>query len=144
MNSLLPVVHLLGLALATGAATVKAAMAFRALREPDFVRNFLSSRKLVAKFIILGLILVTVSGIAWIVQGYPWSALLIAKVVIVVLMWVVGPIIDNVLEPRLEKLAPAGGQAPSSEFAAQQRTHLGAEIAATILMYAAFVLGTQL
>ena len=54
-------------------------------------------------------------------------------------MLVLGPIIDNVVEPRLERAAPA-----TPELDAAQRAHLAIETAATLLMYAALVLGAIL
>jgi hypothetical protein len=144
MGSLLPVVHLLGLALATGAATVKVAMALRSTRDTGFVRTFLASRKLLASFIILGLLLATVSGVIWLLQGYSWSPRLIGKVIVVGMIWLIGPVIDNVIEPKLDRLAPVGDEPPTAEFKVQQRLHLTCEIAAAVLMYVVFVLGSQL
>lgn len=144
MSSFLLLLHLLGLALGVGAASVKLAMVVRSKRDPEFVQAFLESRKLITKFIVLGLVLLTASGIVWLLQGYSWSPTLIAKVVIVGLLWVIGPVIDNAVEPMFERLAPSGGEVPSQEFLKAQRVHLACEVTATALMYAAFVLGTQL
>jgi hypothetical protein len=137
-------VHLLGLALGVGGATVKFALVLRSRSDPAFVPAFLAVRRPITKFIVLGLALATLSGIAWLVLGYPWTARLIAKLGVVAAMWVLGPVIDNVLEPRLERTSPAAGALPSAEFLAAQRSYLGAEAGATLLMYGAFALGVSL
>jgi hypothetical protein len=140
---LLPV-HLLGLALGVGGATVKLALVLRSRSEPGFVPVLLAVRRPITRFIIAGLALATLSGIAWLVQGYPWSPRLVAKVAVVAALWVLGPVIDNVVEPRLVRAAPAAGAAPGVEFLAAQRTYLVFEVGATLLMYAAFGLGVSL
>lgn len=135
--------HLLGMALALGAASVKLALVVKACLDPAFLPTFLAVRKPVTRFIILGLILATLSGGFWLAEGYPWSPLLIAKVVFVGLLWLVGPVIDNLVEPRLEKAAPVSAQS-TPDFVSAQRTHLVFEVGATTLMYAAFVAGSAL
>ncbi|KAB2954844.1 MAG: hypothetical protein F9K18_13925 [Thermoanaerobaculia bacterium] len=144
LNTVLVPVHLLGLALGVGAATVKLALVLRSRSKPAFLPVFLEVRRPITRFIIGGLALATLSGIGWLVEGYPWSPRLVAKVAVVAAIWALGPLIDNVVEPRLVRTAPAAGEAAGAAFLAAQRTYLVCEVAATLLMYAAFALGVSL
>jgi len=61
--------------------------------------------------IIAGLILLTLSGIGWLILGYGFSAQLIAKIILVVVIWALGPVIDKVIEQNsgnwlLQRTAP--------------------------------------
>jgi len=144
LASLLVLGHLLGLALALGAATVKLALVLRARSDLGFVPAFLEARKSVTRFIVLGLALATVTGVSWLLQGYGWTPLLVVKVAAVVAMWILGPLIDSVFEPRLERLAPRAGEDATPEFQRAQRNHVAIEVVATVLMYVAFLVGTRL
>lgn len=144
VSSALTLAHLLGLAFAVGASTVKLALVIRAKSDLQFLPAFLAVRKPITRLIVLGMILVTVSGIVWFLQGYPWSPPVIVKMVLVGLIWALGPIIDNAFEPKLERLAPGPGEAPTQAFRSAQRAHLVIETLATALMYGALVLGSAL
>ncbi len=136
--------HLFGFSLGVGAATIKLALVVRATREIGFLPVLLKVGRLITRFIIVGLVLVTVSGGYWLTRGYPWSPLLVAKVVIVGVIWVLGPIIDNVVEPKLARLAPVREAEPTPAFHSTQRVYLAAEICATGLMYGAVIIGASL
>jgi len=144
LDSLLLVVHLLGMALGVGAAVVKTVLVLRARADLAFVPVLVAARRPVTKTLVAGLALATLSGIVWLVRGYPWTPLLIGKLAVVAAIWVLGPLIDNVFEPRMVSAAPAAGEAPSDAFLAAQRTHATVELVATALMIAALVLGASL
>ena len=55
-------------------------------------------------------------------------------------MWVLGPVIDNVTEPKFRKLAPAPGEPASQEFLLAQKRHLPLEVIATALFFAIITL----
>jgi hypothetical protein len=57
---------------------------------------------------------------------------------------VLGPVIDNVAEPRFRRLAPAAGERPSPEFVAAERVYVALEVTATLLFYGLIVPGKQL
>jgi len=139
LDSLLRLVHLVGVALGVGAATVKLVLGLRARNDPALLPAFLAVRKPVTRILISGLGLAVISGGVWLVRGYPFSPLLVAKLVVVAAIFALGPVIDNVFEPRLET-ASAG----TPQLAAAQRSHLTIETVATLLMYAALVLGASL
>jgi len=144
LASLLSLAHLLGLALGVGAATVKLALVLRAGSDPALVSAFLAVRKTITRGIVAGLLLATLSGVAWLVQGYSWSPRLVLKVALVAAMFVLGPLIDNVSEPRYERLAPTPEAQATPAFLRARKSYLAVEVAATALMYAALVVGSTL
>jgi hypothetical protein len=93
---------------------------------------------------VAGLILLTLSGICWAILGRPWTSLLIVKHVFVAAIWVLGPIIANVVEPRFARQAPRVGERPGPEFVRIQRLYVALESLATLLFYAATVAGVFL
>ena len=140
LPTVLTVVHLLGVALGLGSATAKLRLLLRCRADPAFAAVFLEVTKPLTRQIVLGLVLLVVSGIGWILIGYPFTPLLITKLVLVGAMFVMGPIIDNVVEPKFKALAPATGEAPSPEFMRAQNRYLGLEVAATAMFYVIVVM----
>ena len=140
LPAVLTVVHLLGLALGLGSATAKLTLLLRCRADHELVPVFLKVTRLLTRQIVLGLALLVVSGIGWILIGYPFTPLLITKLVLVGAMFVMGPIIDNVVEPKFKALAPATGEAPSPEFMRAQNRYLGLEVAATAMFYVIVVM----
>jgi len=136
--------HLFGLALGVGSATVKLGLLIKCRKNPDFIPVFIKVSKPVTKWIIIGLILLTVSGAGWILRGYSFDPFLTVKVSLVAILWVMGPIIDNVIEPKYIKLSPASGEKPSGEFLRVQNQYLAWEILADILFYAITIMGAML
>jgi hypothetical protein len=57
------------------------------------------------------------------------------KLFLVAVIWVLGPVIDNVVEPRFQKLAPAAGESASLEFVRIQKRYLVLEFIANGLFY---------
>jgi hypothetical protein len=138
MNSvprLLLLTHLIGLALALGAATAKVGLLLKWSREPAAWPLYRAAAKPLTRQIIMGMVLLTLSGIGWLFVGQPFTPRLVLKVILVGAVWVLGPYIDNVVEPRVEKLTPGPGEAPSLESIRMQRHYLTVEITATALLY---------
>lgn len=135
LTEVLTVVHLLGLALGLGAATAKFMLLIRCRADHAFVAVFLEVTRPLTRQIILGLVLLVVSGMGWIFTGYPLTPLLITKLVLVGALFVMGPIIDHVVEPKFEALAPGMGEAPSPEFIRARARYLGLEMVATAMFY---------
>jgi hypothetical protein len=148
MNSLYSlwlVMHLLGLALGVGAATVKLALLLKCRADVAFVPNYLSVTRPITRLIITGLILLTLSGIGWLVTSrYSFSPILIIKLALVVVLWVLGPVIDNVIEPKFRKFAPPPGESASPAFVSAKRQLLAMETMATGAFYAITFLGVAL
>lgn len=140
-HSFLLLVHLVGLALGIGAASLKVALLLRCKADTAFVPAYLAVVKPITRFIVLGLVLLTLSGMAWLalVGGYSYSPRLIGKLMLVAALWVLGPVIDKVAEPRFVSLAPAAGAAASPAFSQARRQYLMLEVIATALFYAAAV-----
>lgn len=135
LSWLLSVAHLGGLALGVGAATVKLVLLLKCKADSSFVPVYIKVTKPITRQIILGLALMTLSGIGWLLLGYPLTSLLIVKVVLVLAIWVLGPVIDNVVEPKFQKLAPGPGEPSSPAFTRIQRQYLMLEVTATGLFY---------
>jgi len=140
VSSLLSLTHLLGLVLAVGAASVKVVLLLKCRSDPSFAPAFAKITRLLSRQIILGLILLTLSGIAWLLRGYPLGGLLIAKLVLVAAVWVLGPVIEKVAEPEFLRLAPAPGEQASAEFAQASKRYFVLESVATLLFYAVILL----
>ena len=142
--SLLTFVHLIGLSLGVGAATVKLMLLVKAKSNPEFVATYLKVMRPITRIIIIGLILLTLSGIAWIFTGVTFTTLFIIKLILVLAVWVLGPIIDNVVEPKYKNLAPASGNQISAEFIRIQRKLVIIETIATLDFYVIIMLGVLL
>ena len=132
---LLSVVHLIGLALGLGCATAKLSLLLKCRADQAFLPAYIQTAKPITRLIILGLGLLTLSGVGWLLIGYSLTPILIAKLVLVAAIWVLGPIIDNVAEPKFRKLAPGPGESASPEFVRSQRNYLMLEAVATGLFY---------
>ena len=138
--ALLSVAHLVGLALGVGSATVKLVLLLKCRADYAFVPAYITVARVITRQIILGLVLLTLSGIGWLLLGYSFTPLLIVKVVLVAAIWVLGPVIDNVVEPKFYKLAPAPGALPSPPFVRVLKQYLTLEVIATLLFYTIIVI----
>jgi hypothetical protein len=127
-----------------GAATVKLVLLFKCKSNSDFVSIFLKVVKPVTMIIIIGQVLLTLSGIGWLIVGYSFSTLIIIKIILLGSLWVVGPLIDNLFSPKFQKSAPAPGESVSLSFVKSQKQLLAMEILATGLFYVLLVLGVLL
>lgn len=140
LPSLLTFVHLVGLSLAVGAATVKLVLLLKCRSNSELVQVFIKVVKPITQLIITGLILLTLSGIGWLLVGYSFTTLLVYKIILVVAIWILGPVIDNVIEPKFIKLAPASGQQITPEFSAALNKYLGMELIATGFFYVIIII----
>jgi hypothetical protein len=133
--------HLIGLALAVGSATVKLVLLFRCRAYPTFASTFLKVSKPITRLIILGMILLLLTGIGrLILLGYGFTPALIVKLILFAAIWVLGPVIDNVVEPRFQKQSPGQGEAPTPAFVGALKRYLVWETVATSLFYVIIVI----
>ena len=132
---LLPVIHLIGLALAVGAATVKLLLLLKCSKNYEFATAYIKVSKPITGLIILGLILLTLSGIGWLLLGFPITTRLIVKLVLVAAVWIIGPVIDHAIEPKFQKLVSSPGEPASLELVKSHKKLLAFEIVATGLFY---------
>jgi len=138
-SSIVSMVHLVGLALGVGAATVKLALLLRCRADPASAPTFLGVSTLITRYIILGMILLTLSGVGMLFLGYGFTPRLIVKLVLFAAIWVLGPVIDNVVEPRFRKLAPGPGEPATPAFVGVLNEYLVWETIATSLFYVIIV-----
>jgi len=134
-TSFLSFAHIIGLALGLGCATAKFTLLARCRTDSAFVPTYIAVTRPITRLIILGLALATLSGIGWLLSGYPLARLLLVKLVLVGAIWILGPVIDNVLEPKFVRLAPKAGEPASAAFIKIQRQYLWLETIATGLFY---------
>jgi hypothetical protein len=135
LPSILTLAHLIGLALAVGAATAKLRLLLRCKADHTFVPNYIGVARPITRLIILGLALLTLSGVGWLLVGYPLTPLLVVKLVLVGVIWVLGPVIDKVVEPDFRQLAPVSGESATPAFTRIMRRYLLVEAVATGLFY---------
>jgi len=134
-SSFLSLAHVIGMALGLGCATAKLTLLARCRTDPAFVPTYIAVARPLTRLIILGLVLATLSGVGWLLVGYPLARLLLVKLVLVGAIWVLGPVIDNVVEPKFVQLAPADDESASAAFMRIQRQYLWLEAIATGLFY---------
>lgn len=135
MTELLTAIHLLGLSLGLGAATTKTVLLLRCGADPELIAAYLRVHRPVTRVILTGLALLTLSGIGFFLIGVSLSADLVVKLVLVAAIFVLGPLIDNVAEPRYAKAVPRPGGSPAPEFAGARRLYVTLEVTATLLFY---------
>jgi hypothetical protein len=138
--SLLLLVHLAGLALGLGAATAKVVLLLRCRADSAFVPAYLAIVKPITRQVILGLVLLLLSGIGFMVIGHSFTPRLVRKLVLVAAIFVIGPVIDNVIEPRFRALAPRPGAPASPEFVRVLTQYLALDVLAGGLFWAVVVL----
>lgn len=141
LASLLLMAHFIGLALAVGAATVKLVLLLKCRADPSFIPAYAKVSKPVTRHIMVGMLLLTASGVAWLVfEDSSISTLFIVKLALVAGVWILGPVIDTKVEPRFHELAPKPGESPSAIFLQAQRRFVGIELLATGIFYLIIVI----
>ena len=76
LPSLLLFAHLIGLAWGLGAATVKLALLLRCNADYSFVSVYVKVAKPITRQIVLGMILLTLSGVGWLLLAYQITRIL--------------------------------------------------------------------
>jgi hypothetical protein len=109
----------------------------RCKADPAFVATYLGVARPITRHIILGLVLLTLSGIGWLAMGYGFTPRLAAKIALVLAIWVLGRVIDNVIEPRFRASALEPG---SVAFARTRDAYVAWEVVATGLFYLILIL----
>ncbi len=129
--------HLIGFALGVGGATVKLYLLLQSISDLSLMPSYLRVARPITRLIVLGIILLTVSGLAAVilVGARPFTALFIIKLLAVGAILIIWPLIDNVAEPKVRILAPQGAEAPSAQFRSALRLYVTLEVVATALFY---------
>ncbi|MBW6495563.1 MAG: hypothetical protein K0B16_13590 [Burkholderiaceae bacterium] len=137
LSVVLTLVHLIGFALGVGGATLKLYMLLQSASDLSLISSYFRTARTITRLIVLGIILLTVSGLAMVVLvgARPFTALFIIKLLGVGAILIIWPLIDNVTEPRARILAPQGAEAPNAQFRSALRLYVTLEIVATALFY---------
>jgi hypothetical protein len=138
--SILLFVHLVGVSLSVGAATVKLFLLLKSRYDYSFIHSYIQVAKPVTLVILTGLILLILSGIGWLLLGYPLTNVLILKLLMVGFSIVCGSLLGKVVEPKFDKLLPSVGLEATVEFTAVQKQYITFEFAATGTFYAIIIL----
>lgn len=144
MNGAILLVHLVGLGLAVGGAAVKITLLLGCRSDPGLTPVYVRVAPTVTRLLVSGIALLTISGAGWLALGRPLTPWLVAKLALVAAMWVLGPVIDKVVEPAFVRAAGAAGTGTTPELIRARRHHLAAEVVATGLLGAITVLGVFL
>jgi len=135
-HTLILFVHLVGIALAVGAATMKNILTLKCNSDPGYIAVYRQVVRSLTKTIIAGMVLLTLTGVTWLITGYPLDTLIIIKMSLFVAVWILGPLVDNVFEPRFFNSAPVGDAAPSAEFIRAKNNYMAIDFLATAVFYA--------
>lgn len=139
LRSLLALAHLIGLVLAVGSATTKLVLLLKSRIDQTYVPVYLQVAGPITRLILTGIALLILSGIGWLTTGFPLTAKLATKLVLVAAIVVAGAIMDRVIEPKFRALAPSPAAPAAPGFARVQAQYLALEITATLLFYAIIV-----
>ncbi|MFW9965391.1 MAG: hypothetical protein ACFFCX_17595 [Candidatus Sifarchaeia archaeon] len=138
---IITLVHIIGIALGVGGASIKLVLFMKSYYNKNFTPAYTVVAEPISQLIFLGMILLTVSGIGYALVGYPEGSSLLVKHVLVVLLWVVGPLISKVYGPRFITLAPKPSESPTSEFLQVRKQLLVLEVLGTVCFYAVSIIG---
>ncbi len=138
--SLVSLAHFIGLAIGVGAATMKVVLLVKCTAEQAFIPVYIRVARLITRQIVVGMVLLTLSGVGWLLLGYGFTPRLVVKVILFAAIWVLGPTIDNLVEPKFKRLAPEPDQPASREFIVVQKQYLMLEITATLLFYVVIIM----
>lgn len=94
---------------------MKLVLLLKSKGNPALLQVFVKASKPITRLVVLDLILLTLSGTGWLALGYPFSTKLIAKLIVVGAIWVLGPMIDKVVEPKFNRLLPKPGESTSGD-----------------------------
>jgi uncharacterized membrane protein len=139
LSSLLSLAHVVGIALGVGGATAKLVLLVKTRVDHAFVPGYLKAARSLTRMILVGIILLTLSGISWLVLGYPLTSRLVTKLVLVAAIWMIGPIISKVAEPRFRERALTPEAPATPAFVRARTQYLALEVTATLLFYAVVI-----
>lgn len=139
LHNTLIVAHVIGIALGVGGASVKLVLLFRTRRDHTLIPAFIHVMGTITGLILAGAALLSLSGIGWLLDGYPLSPELIVKLVMFAATFVIGATLGKVVEPKFRQLAPSAATAAAPGFARVHAQYLALEVAATGLYYAILV-----
>jgi hypothetical protein len=124
LYSLCLAAHVIGWVLVTDGATTKLALLLKSKADPAYLPPYLAIANAITRLILPGLVLLTLAGIGLLLLGHALTVLIVVKLAMVVLIFVLGPLIDNVVEPRFRELAPVpGSQIRQLSFAFSDAIH---------------------
>jgi hypothetical protein len=135
--------HTVGLAFGLGGVTANVMLMIKARFDKELASTIIKILKTIGTLIFLGLVLLTISGIGFMRLGYPLTRTLAVKHVLVVALWIEGPLIFY-LTSKLAKLSPKQGEPPSPKLISTRRKMQALAAVGLVLWYTTTVLGTLL
>ena len=143
LRTLFIFVHTVGLAFGLGGVTINVVLMIKARFDKELASTIIKVSKTIGPLIFLGLVLLTISGIGFMRLGYPLTRTLAVKHILVVALWIEGPLIFY-LTSKLAKLSPTPSEPPSLKFLSTRRMMQALAAAGLILWYTITVLGVLL
>jgi hypothetical protein len=135
--------HTVGLAVGLGGVTVNVTLMIKSRFDKELASNMAKILKTIGLLIFLGLVFLTISGIGFMRLGYPVTRTLAVKHVLVVALWIIGPLIFY-FTSKLAKLSPKPREYPSAKFLSTKRKMQALAAVALILWYTTTALGVLL
>lgn len=141
LRILLMIGHIVGVAVGAGGATMSDVLFLTSLRDNRIDHSELRLLKIASQVVVIGLVLLTLTGIGFLLTGSPPSPRFWAKMTIVTIASVNGFIMHRKLFPIFEKCAKEGIKVGSADFIQHTPLLIIAGPVSAISWYAAIVLG---
>ena len=142
LQTFLLIGHIIGVALGAGGATMSDILFVTSIGDNKIDDSELRLLKIASKVVVAGLVLLTLSGIGFLLNGSPTSPRFWAKMTIVGIAAVNGFVMHRLLFPIFERCARDGVEVNSAEFTQHSHLLLIAGPVSAISWYAALILGT--
>ena len=141
LHTFLIIGHIVGVAIGAGGATMSDVLFVTSIADNRIDRSELRLLKIASKVVVIGLLLLTVTGLGFLLTGSPTSPRFWAKMTIVLIAAVNGFVMHRLLFPLFERCARERTAIGSAEFTRYTPLLVVAGPVSAISWYAAIVLG---
>ncbi len=142
LHTFLLIGHIIGVALGAGGATMSDVLFVTSIIDNRLDQSELRLLKIASKVVVVGLLLLTVTGIGFLLTGSPTSARFWAKMTIVTIATLNGFVMHRLLFPIFARCVQAGTAIDSADFTRYTPLLVIAGPVSAISWYAALILGT--
>lgn len=142
LHTFLLIGHIVGVAIGAGGATMSDALFVTSIGDNRIDRSELRLLKMASKIVVAGLVLLTITGIGFLLTGSPTSPRFWAKMTIVLIASINGFVMHNVLFPIFEQCARDGTAISSAQFTRYAPHLVIAGPVSAISWYSAIILGS--